>query len=42
MYYLMLVRSAVSTRSSINHVKHALTDIKWIIVAPWPTFNGVC
>ena len=23
--------------SAISHVKHELTNIKWFIVAPWPT-----
>ena len=23
--------------SAINHIKHKLTNIKWFIVAPWPT-----
>ena len=34
--------------SAINHVKYDLTNIKWFIVAPWPTsscaltFDDVC
>ena len=34
--------------SAIYHIKHELTNIKWFIVALWPTssyaltFDGVC
>ena len=33
-----LIQASYST-SAINHVNHELTNIKWLIVAPWPTLS---